>query len=69
MHTKQNPANFKIKHREATRKWGKNKIADTESNFNDQTLSQTATNSPAMHKQLLGKALKHVNNVWLGSPL
>ena len=40
MHTKQNPANFKIKHREATRKREKNKTADTESNFNDQTLSQ-----------------------------
>ena len=38
MHTKQNPANFKIKHRETTRKREKNKTADTESNFNDQNL-------------------------------
>ena len=45
---KQNPINFKKKHRETTRKWKENKITDTESNFNDQTLSQIATNSPGI---------------------
>ena len=65
---KQNPANFKKKHREATRKWRENKIAATESNLNDQILPQTATNSPVMHKQSLRKALKRVKNVLPGSP-
>ena len=65
---KQNPANFKKKHREETRKWGGNKKAATESDLNDQALPQTVTNSPVTRKQSLEKALKRVKNVLPGSP-
>ena len=65
---KKKNSNFEEKHREATRKWRENKKAATESNLNNQALPQTATNSPVIHKQSLGKALKHVKNVLPGSP-
>ena len=57
---KQNPANLKKKHQEATRKWRANEKAATESNLNDQALPQTASNSPVMRKQSHGKALKQI---------
>ena len=63
MHTKSNKTQQNS--REATRKWRKYKKATTDSNLNDQTLPQTKTNSPVMHKQSLGKALNDLP----GSPL